>query len=321
MILMKIHITRPVPQEAVDFLESRGHDVTSPQEHGLPSRSSLLSAVRDVDAILSILTERIDAEVMDCSPNLKVISNMAVGYDNIDVVEANLRGIAVCNTPGVLTETSADFAWALLMATARRLVECHKFVEQGKFEWWGPQLMLGADVHSKTLGIIGFGKIGRAMARRAQGFGMQILYSGETAPERSEMGRKVDFDYLLKRSDFVSLHVPYRESTHHLIGKREFKLMRPNSYLVNTSRGAVVNEAELVEALQAQDIAGAGLDVFEEEPRVHPALLSMPNVVLAPHAASASVETRERMAMMAAQNLLACLNGERPHSIVNPEVL
>jgi glyoxylate reductase len=301
------------------MLRQAGCKVTVPSDHGLPSRSSLLQAVGSVDAILSILTERIDAEVMNAATRLKVISNMAVGYDNIDVAEASRRGIAVCNTPGVLTETTADFAWALLMAVARRVVECHQLVLQGEFQWWGPQMMMGTDVFGKTLGIVGFGKIGQAMAKRAQGFGMPVLYSGDTAPASSPLGRKVGFDSLLAESDFVSLHVPYRESTHHLIGTRELNLMKSTAFLINTARGPVVNETELVTALNSGAIAGAGLDVFEKEPEVHPGLLTLKNVVLAPHAASASVATRELMANMAAQNLLAYLRGETPHSVVNPE--
>lgn len=302
-------------------LEEAGCKVTVPQNPGLPEPVELKEAVKDADAILSILTERVGPELMDAAPRLRVISNMAVGFDNIDVKEASKRGIAVCNTPGVLTETTADFAFALMMAVARRMIEAHQMVERGEFEWWGPQLLMGADIHGGTLGIIGFGKIGQAMARRAQGFGMKVLYSGRTAPESSPLGEKVSQQSLLENSDFVSLHVPYRDSTHHLLGKPEFQLMKSSAFLINTARGPVVNETELVDALQHREFAGAALDVFEEEPSVHPGLLKLSNVVLAPHVASASVATRSLMARMAAENLLACLKGEEPHSIVNPEVL
>ena len=302
-------------------LEEAGCKVTVPQNPGLPEPVELKEAVKDADAILSILTERVGPELMDAAPRLRVISNMAVGFDNIDVKEASKRGIAVCNTPGVLTETTADFAFALMMAVARRMIEAHQMVERGEFEWWGPQLLMGADIHGGTLGIIGFGKIGQAMARRAQGFSMKVLYSGRTAPESSPLGEKVSQQSLLENSDFVSLHVPYRDSTHHLLGKPEFQLMKSSAFLINTARGPVVNETELVDALQHREFAGAALDVFEEEPSVHPGLLKLSNVVLAPHVASASVATRSLMARMAAENLLACLKGEEPHSIVNPEVL
>lgn len=313
----RVHITRPIPQVAVDKLKAAGCRTTCPAEDGLPDRQELLQAVADADALLSILTETVDREVFEVAGNLKVVSNMAVGYDNIDVAEASKRDIIVCNTPGVLTETTADFAWALLMAVARRVVECDRFVRDGRFQSWGPQLMTGSDVFDKTLGIIGFGKIGRAVARRAKGFGMHVLYSGETSPERSDLGSKTSFEQLLEESDFVSLHVPYRSSTHHLLTGDHFKTMKPGAYLINTARGAVVKEDDLVRALRAGEIAGAALDVFEQEPTVHEGLLELDNVVLAPHAASASVETRERMALMACDNLLACLEGREPLSRVN----
>ena len=317
---LRVHVTRPIPDQALDYLKGQGLDVTCPSDDGPPSREDLLSSVEDVDGILSILTEKIDGEVFERADSLKVVSNMAVGYDNIDVAEATRRGVAVCNTPGVLTDTTADFAWALLMAVARRVVECHRFVRDGRWEWWGPKMMMGADVHGKTLGIVGFGKIGQAVARRAKGFDMDVVYSGETAPETSEWGSKVSFEELLQSSDFVSLHVPYRPSTHHLIGREQLHLMKKTGFLINTARGAVVNEEQLVEALESGEIAGAGLDVFEKEPQVHPGLYR-PNVVLAPHAASASLSTRTKMANMAAENLVAVLRGEEPRSIVNPEVL
>ena len=317
---LRVHVTRPVPVQAIDYLKDQGLDVTCPTDDGPPRREELLNSVEDVDAILSILTEKIDGEVFDRAGRLKVVSNMAVGFDNIDVPEATRRGVAVCNTPGVLTDTTADFAWALLMAVARRVVECHRFVLDGKWEWWGPKMFMGADVYGKTLGIVGFGKIGQAVARRAKGFDMEVLYSGDSAPETSQWGRKVSFEMLLRSSDFVSLHVPYRSSTHHLIGKEQLHLMKKTGFLINTARGAVVNEEQLVEALESGEIAGAGLDVFEKEPQVHKGL-HRPNVVLAPHAASASLATRSKMANMAAENLVAVLRGEQPRAIVNPEVL
>lgn len=317
----RVHITRPLPQIAIDLLERAGCRVTVPEDAGLPDREALLKSVAEADAILSILTEKIDEEVINSGANLKVISNMAVGFDNIDVAHASSKGIAVCNTPGVLSETTADFTWALMLAVSRRIVECDQFVRDGKFHWWGPRLMLGHDIYRRTLGIVGYGKIGQAVARRASGFEMEVLYSGTTSPEESEWGTKVSFDELLERSDFVTLHVPYRNTTHYLIASAELRKMKSTAILLNTARGPVVHEQALVEALESGEIAGAGLDVFEEEPAVNPRLLSLPNVVLAPHAGSASVATRDRMAEMAAQNLLACLEGRPPHSVVNPEVL
>lgn len=317
---MKVHITRPLPETAVDFLREQGYQLTVPESEGLPGRESLLQSVGDVDALLSILTERIDAEVIRAAPRLKVISNMAVGFDNIDLARATERGIAVCNTPGVLTETSADFAWALLLATARRVAEADRYVREGRFAWWGPRLLLGTDVYGSTLGIVGLGGIGQAVARRAQGFGMEVIYHSPSAPERCELGAKVEFEELLERADFVTLHVPYKPETHHLISGPELEKMKSTAFLINTSRGPVVDEAALVRALQQNQIAGAGLDVFEREPEVDPGLLPLPNVVLAPHIASASLTTRGKMALLAARNLDDCLRGRRPNHLVNPEV-
>ncbi len=317
----RVHITRPLPQIAVDLLEEAGYQVTVPNDDGLPSRDELLNSVKDARGILSILTEKIDKEVLEAAPDLKVVSNMAVGYDNIDVEAATSRGVAICNTPGVLTDTTADFTWALLMAVARRVVESDNYVREGRFQWWGPRLLMGTDVYGKTLGIIGYGKIGQAVARRARGFEMEVLYSGSTAPETSEWGRKVSQEELLERSDFVSLHVPYRRSTHHLIGAEQLNRMKKSAYLINTARGPVVDENALISALKNGDIAGAGLDVFEDEPKVHPGLCELDNVVLAPHLGSATVATRERMAAMAARNLIAVLEGKEPLSVVNPAVL
>lgn len=317
----RVHITRPIPEAGLDVLRAAGCAVSCPDDPGLPDSAALRKALANVDGLLSILTEPITDELLGYAPNLKVVSNMAVGYDNIDVAAATARGIAVCNTPGVLTDTTADFAWALLTAVARRLIEGHSMVKDGRFHWWGPKLLMGTDIHGKTLGIVGYGKIGQAVARRAAGFNMTVLYSGDTAPDDSPWGSKTTFHQLLEASDFVSLHVPYRPSTHHLIAAPQLTRMKPTAFLINTARGPVVNESDLVQALTQNAIAGAALDVFEKEPEVHPGLLHLPNVVLAPHAASASLETRSLMARMAAENLLACLKGEQPHSIVNPEVL
>ena len=271
-----------------------------------------------------MLTNTIDREVLEAAPDLKVIANMAVGYNNIDVAEATRRHIPVANTPGVLTDTTADFAWTLLMAAARRLAEADRFSRAGRFHGWGPLMMVGQDVYGKTLGIVGFGRIGRAVARRATGFDMKVLYHdkypADPDTERSLNARSVSMDELLAQSDYVTLHTDYNPETHHLIGAPELAKMKPTAYLINTSRGAIVDEAALVDALKSGTIAGAGLDVFEREPRINPGLLELENAILAPHIASASLETRTAMALMAAENVVAALKGQRPPNVVNPEI-
>jgi glyoxylate reductase len=286
----------------------------------------LLEKVRGKDGILCLLTDTIDREVMEAAgPKLKVIANYAVGYNNIDVEEATRRGIMVTNTPGVLTETTADLAWALMMSVARRIVEADRFVRAGKFRGWEPMLLLGTDVYGATLGIVGFGRIGQAMARRALGFDMTVLYYDlQRASEEIEQKYRVRFTplpELLQTSDFVSLHVPLTKDTYHLIGERELRMMKREAYLINTARGPVVDEKALVRALREGWIRGAALDVFEREPEVELELLELENVVLAPHIGSASYATRTRMAEIAAQNLVKALQGEIPPNLVNPEVL
>jgi lactate dehydrogenase-like 2-hydroxyacid dehydrogenase len=255
---------------------------------------------------------------------VKVLANVAVGFDNIDVGAASRKGILVTNTLDVLTETIADFAFALLMAAARRVVEGHQFVHSGKWRRWTIDLLAGQDVHGRTLGLFGLGRIGQAVARRGRGFSMRILYHDVArAPEAVESALGAEFvskEELLRQADFVSIHVPLLESTRKLIGAAELALMKPTAILVNTARGPVVDEAALAEALRSRRIASAGLDVFEAEPKVHPTLLEMDNVVLAPHIASASVDTRRRMSMMAAENAAAALEGRRPPNLVNPEL-
>lgn len=301
----------------------RAGDITwSSDDRPLP-QDELIAGARDAEGLLTLLTETVDAAVLDACPRLRVVANCAVGYNNIDVAACTERGVLVTNTPGVLTETTADFAWALLLATARRVVEADAYLRAGKFKSWGLMLLTGSDVYGKTLGIVGFGRIGQAVARRAAGFGMEILYSGRSdSPEAAQLGAvRVELAELLRRSDYVTLHVPYSAETHHLIGRAEFAQMKPGAYIINTARGAVIDEAALVDALASGHLAGAGLDVYEREPAVTPALLTMPNVVLAPHIASASVATRTRMAVMAATNLVAALSGQRPPNLINPEAL
>jgi glyoxylate reductase len=280
-------------------------------------------AASDARALMCLLTDTIDATVMDAAPQLEIIANVAVGYNNVDVEAATERNIVVSNTPDVLTETTADLAFALLMAAARRLVEADIYMRQGRYEGWELfQPHLGLDIYGKTLGIVGMGRIGSAMARRgALGFEMPILYYNSSPEEDVEQqlgAQRVELDELLEKSDFVSLHVPLTEETHHLIGERELNLMKPTAILVNTARGPIVDEAALAAALQNGTIAGAALDVFENEPEMHPDLPQLhKHVVLAPHIGSATVETRRRMSLMAAENVIAVLNGQPAPNAVN----
>jgi glyoxylate reductase len=258
-------------------------------------------------------------------PGLRIVSNCAVGFDNIDLEAARRHGVMVTNTPGVLDETTADFAFALLMAAARRVAEADRFTREGRFHGWAIDMLLGQDVYEATLGVVGLGRIGSAVARRARGFGMRVLYAdARAAPpelERELGARRVELDELLGESDFVTLHVNLNESTRHLVGAPQLALMKRSAVLVNASRGPVLDEAALAEALAAGRIFAAGLDVYEDEPRMHPELLRLPNVVLAPHIASGSVRTRSRMSEMAARDLVAGVSGSRPQHLVNPEVV
>src|SRR6476620_42374 len=327
---MRILLTQLVPAPAVDKRrDAVGADGTldvNPDPDRIWTRQELIDKLRagNYDALYCMLTNPIDTEVMDAAPNLKIIANMAVGYNNIDVTEATKRRIPVSNTPGVLTDTTADFAWTLLMAAARRVVESDRFTRAGRFHGWGPLMMVGQDVYGKTLGIVGFGRIGRAVAKRASGFDMKVLYydvyPADPETEKSLNARSVSMDELLQQSDYVSLHTDYNPETHHLIGAPELAKMKSTAYLVNTSRGAIVDEAALAIALKNGTIAGVGLDVFEREPDINPDLLKLENALLAPHIASASLETRTAMALMAADNILATLRGERAPNVVNPEV-
>lgn len=320
----RILVTQEVPEEGLEALRKEGDVVFCPDPERPPSRQELLEAVEHADALLCLLTEVVDMELMEAAPWLAIIANMAVGYDNIDVAEATARRIPVTNTPGVLTETTADLAWALLLAVARRVAEGDRYVRAGRFKVWRPTLLLGEDIHGKTLGIVGMGRIGTAVARRARGFDMMVLYHNRHRVEwtlESDLGaRCVPLDRLLRTSDFVMLHTPYGPETHHLIGPRELALMKPTAYLVNAARGPLVDEVALVAALRGGRPAGASLDVYEREPEMTPGLADLDNVVLTPHIGSASRETRTRMALMAAENIVAALRGKRPPNIVNPDV-
>lgn len=318
----QVYVTRIIPDKGLDLL--REHCDVSVWEGDLPvPRAELLDAVQDVDGILALLTDRIDADVMDAAPNLKVIANFAVGYDNVAVPEATERKIPVGNTPGVLTETSADCAFALLMAAARRFPEAQRYVRAGNWKTWSPTLLLGHDIHGATLGIIGLGRIGQAVARRASGFGMRILYHGGSDEQAAQAlnAEKVSLDDLLAESDFVSIHTPLTEATQGLIGAEELAKMKANAILINTARGGVVDSMALYEALQAKQIFAAALDVTDPEPipKDHP-LLELDNCLIVPHIASGTHATRSRMAEIAAQNLLAGLAGETLPHCVNPEI-
>jgi len=322
----KMLVTRLIPEKGLAMLRERGEVTVNPHDRVMTGEE-IIHSMAGKQALLSLLTDPIDGAIMDAAGGeLKVISNYAVGFNNIDVKAATERGIVVTNTPGVLTDTTADFAFALLLAAARRIPESERFARAGKFQGWGPMLLLGDDVHGKTLGIVGMGRIGKAMARRASGFSMNILYHGTTrladTEEQELNARCVSFDELLGRSHFVSLHVPLTNSTRHLFGEREFAMMREGSFLINTSRGPVVNEEALAAALKkGTPLKGAALDVYEHEPTIHPGLRELENVIIAPHTASATIETRTRMSVMAAENLIAVLEGRIPRHVVNPEVL
>ncbi len=320
----KIYVTRQIFDEAVDRLRE-ATDMNYWDSEMPPSRDELLREVQDIDGLFCLLTEKIDAELFDAAPNLRVVSNMAVGFDNIDVAEATKRGIPVGNTPGVLTETTADFAFALLMAAGRRVSEGDRYTRAGNWKTWGPMVLLGQDIHGSTLGIIGFGRIGVEMAKRAKGFGMNIVYYDVIRNEEREKEYGAtycsDVKELLAQSDFVSIHVNLTPETRHLINAETLSGMKSTAVLVNTSRGPVVDQTALYHALKDGTIGAAGLDVTEVEPiSMDDPLLTLENVIIAPHIASGSVVTRTKMSLMAVDNLMAGLNGEPLPNTPNPEV-
>lgn len=321
----KVFVTRAIPEEGLSVVREFCDVYIWPEELP-PPREVILEHVRGADGILSLLTSKMDAEVMDTAgPQLKVISNYAVGFDNIDVPEATKRRIPIGNTPGVLTDTTADFAFTLLMAAARRVVEGDKYTRAGKWKTWMPKLLLGVDIHGATLGVIGFGRIGKAVAKRALGFDMKVLYYDPINPNdpdaESLRARSVDLDTLLRESDFVSLHTPLTDDTHHLIDTDTLAKMKSIAVLINTARGPIVDPDALYTALKEGAIAYAALDVTEPEPIPFDSpLLELDNIIIAPHIASGSKATRDKMARMAADNLLAGLRGEPLPNCVNPEV-
>jgi glyoxylate reductase len=321
---LKVYVTRELPERGLKIIKEH-FDAEVWPEYAPPPKKVIIEKARNVDALVSLLSDKIDSEVFDAATKLKIVAQLAVGFDNIDVQEATKRGIYVTNTPEVLTDTTADFAWALLMAVARRVVEADKYVRTGQWKvGWHPSMMQGRDVYNATIGIVGAGRIGYAVAKRATGFDMRILfYDVVPRPEIEQLdAKKVDLETLFKESDFVSIHVPLMKETYHLVNADRLKLMKKTAYLINNSRGPVVDEKALYEALKAGRIAGAGLDVFEQEPTpVDNPLLKLDNVVVAPHISSASYETRSKMAEMVADNLVAFFERRKPPNLVNPDVL
>ncbi len=313
---MKIYITRRLPEEVIARLQEVFECKWWDREDIPVPRDALFNEIQEADGILSMVTDSIDSELLDAAPRLRVVSNMAVGFDNIQLEEAKKRNVIVCNTPDVLTETTADLTFALLLATSRRLVESAAFLKNDEWQSWSPFLLAGLDVHHKTMGIIGLGRIGQAVARRAAGFGMKLLYFNRNrrlADEQSLGVEYKDLATLLQESDFVCVLTPLKEDTYHLIGEQELSLMKSTAVLINTSRGPVVDEEALYEALKKKLIWGAGLDVFDNEPvRASHPLIHLPNVVAIPHIGSATVETRVAMANLAVDNLMLALTGKAP---------
>lgn len=322
---LKVYVTREIPERGLNLIKKHFDTEVWP-EYAPPPKKIIIEKARNVDALVPLLSDKIDAEVFDAAPKLKMVAQLAVGFDNIDLKEATKRGIYVSNTPEVLTDSTADFAWALILAVARRVVEGDRYVRAGKWKvGWHPSMMQGRDVYGATIGVVGAGRIGYAVAKRATGFGMKILFY-DVIPrpemERDFGAKRVDMETLLKESDFVSVHVPLMKETHHLINAERLRLMKKTAYVINNSRGPVVDEKALYDALKEGRIAGAGLDVFEQEPTpLDNPLLKFDNVVVAPHISSASYETRSRMAEIVAENLIAFFEGKKPPTLINPDVM
>jgi len=317
---VKVFVTRQIPQKGLEMLKARFEVEIGASDRNL-SRREICEGTKDADALVCLLSDAIDEEILSGAKKLKIIANYAVGYNNINVEYAKEHGIFVTNTPGVLTETTADLTWALMLSVARRIVEADKFTRSGKFKGWEPELMLGSDVFGKTLGVIGAGRIGQAVMKRAIGFGMRVIYySRNRLPldiESNLNASYVSLEKLLKEADFVSLHVPLTKNTYHMIGEDQLSLMKRTAYLINTARGPVVDEEALVKFLKEKRIAGAALDVFENEPLLTPGLTELDNVVITPHIGSASKETREKMSVIVAENVIAALEGKIPPNCVN----
>jgi len=320
----RILVTGRLPQDIMTALSKKYEAVINIEDKPF-DRQKLLDGIKDKEGLLSMITDTVDEEVLDRADHLKMIAQFGVGYNNINVTAATRRGIPVSNTPGVLTDATAELAFALILAISRRLVEGDRMTREGRFRCWAPMLFLGREVTGKTLGVIGMGKIGKAVAQRARCFNMPILYHNRSRMSKSHekelMAKYVDMKTLLSQADFITLHVPLTDQTRHLIGSQELSLMKPTAYLINTSRGPVVDEQALLETLRNGKIGGAGLDVYENEPALTPGLVELENVILLPHVGSGTLETRFRMANMAVENLIAGLSGKVPPNLVNPEVL
>lgn len=318
----RVFLTRPIPEPGPGMVRAAFGHLNQNEEDRSLTADELKRNVENVDGVLCLLTDRIDAAVLDAMNHCRIVANMAVGYNNIDVEHATKRGILVTNTPGVLTECTADLTWALILGVARRVAEGDREMRAGRFPGWGPLYMLGGDVSGTTLGLVGPGRIATAVARRALGFSMNILYSGRHSnPALDELGgRFVPLEELLSQSDFVSLHVPLTPETRYMINATTLRLMKPTAYLVNTSRGPVINERDLVEVLHSGTIAGAALDVYEDEPAMMPGLAECENALLLPHLGSSTVATRAAMSRIAAENLIAALSGQRPPNLVNEQL-
>jgi glyoxylate reductase len=316
-MMAKVAFTYEIPEIAEKILLNEGFEVWVNREDRTLTHEEIIELAKNNDALITLLSDKIDEEVINAGKgSLKVVSNYAVGYNNIDVDAAKKAGIFVTNTPGVLSDATADLAWALLFAVARKIVESDKFVREGKFIGWRPKLFLGYDIKGKTLGIIGMGRIGKEMAKRAKGFEMNVLYYKRnklSEIEEKELGVKyATLEELVKNSDYISLHTPLTDETYHLLDEKEFSMMKHNAIIINTARGPVINEKVLIKYLKEGKIAGAGLDVYEEEPKVPQELIELDNVVLTPHTGSATYETRDNMAKMVAENVTSALKGEVP---------
>jgi glyoxylate reductase len=321
---MKVYIAGPLPDPGIPMIRRAGHDLSVCENEMGPARDELLRGLDGAHGAVTFLSSRMDAEAMDAGGELRVISNYAVGFDNIDVDEATRRGIAVTNTPGVLTDATAELALALLLAAARRLGESERFLRRGRFRGWSPGSFCGVGVAGKVLGLAGCGRIGHAVGLRAPALGLSVLYHDRHSRpefEKATGAERVDKPALLRRSDFLSLHLPLTPETRHFLVFEDFRAMKSSAVLINTARGPVIREGDLARALREGEISAAGLDVYEEEPRVHPELLTCDNAVLLPHIGSATVETRAAMAELAAENLVAVLDGRHPPHPVNPGVL
>jgi glyoxylate reductase len=313
-----IFVTRMLPQVALDKLAEHFLLEINQEDRAL-TKEEIIKGIQNKAGLLSQLTDPIDKTVIDAAKELKVISNYAVGFNNIDIKEATLRKIPVCNTPGILTNATADLAFTLILAVARHIIEADSYVRKGLFTSWHPSMFLGTDLSGKTLGIVGLGRIGQAVAKRARGFDMNVIYYSRK-PVQNFDAKYVSLNELIEISDIISLHTPLTPETQHLIGEKEFNKMKKTALLINTTRGPVVDEKALVQALKTKRIAGAGLDVYEEEPKLASGLAELKNTVLLPHIGSATIETRTKMAMMAAENIIAVLSGQKPAAMVNPEV-